>query len=108
VNTFLDDAAARAIQPWRFERVIRGLQAVGVSFDWSIDFDPERWLGVAVPDEANLSESYSPEFKQVLALASGYCDRLGAAILDFFGRESMRSLDCGSIFRRQWRHRLPV
>ncbi len=65
-----------------------------MSFDWSIDFDPKRWLGVAVPDESSLSESYSPEFKQVLALVSGYCDRLGAAALDFVCRESIRSLDC--------------
>ena len=94
LHPFLDDAAVRAIREWTFEPVMRGLTAVAVSFDWTIDFDPARWPGLAELSAPRTPEPYSAELKRLLAIGAAYCERLSGAALDFVCQESIRSLDC--------------
>jgi TonB family protein len=94
LHPFLDDAAARAIREWTFEPVMKGLTAVAVSFDWTIDFDPARWPGLAELPAPRASGPYSAELIRLLALGAAYCERLSGAALDFVCHESIRSLDC--------------
>jgi TonB family protein len=94
MHPFLDDAAVQAIRTWTFEPVSKGLVAVAVSFDWTIDFDPARWPGLDRRAAPGVSEPYSAELERLLALGTEYCERLSAAALDFVCRESIRSLDC--------------
>lgn len=94
LHPFLDDAAVRAIREWTFEPVMRGLTAVAVSFDWTIDFDPARWPGLAELSAPRTPEPYSAELKRLLAIVAAYCERLSRAALDFVCLESIRSLDC--------------
>ena len=94
LHPFLDDAAVRAIREWTFEPVMRGLTAVAVSFDWTIDFDPARWPGLAELSAPRTPEPYSAELKRLLAIVAAYCERLSRAALDFVCQESIRSLDC--------------
>jgi len=93
VHPFLDAAAVEAVSAWVFEPVKKGLEAVGVSFDWTIDFDPSRWPGMAPTAEPDASEPPSPELEKILRLGAAYCGRLSAAALDFVCREQIRSLD---------------
>lgn len=97
VHPFLDDAAMRAVRKWTFEPVVKDQKAVSVSFDWTIDFDPARWSGVAVRPRAGAAEPYSAELKRILLLGASYCRRLSEAALDFVCQESIRSLDCALI-----------
>ena len=93
VHPFLDAAAVEALKAWVFEPVTKGLAAVGVSFDWTIDFDPSRWPGMAPVAEPDSSELPSPELEKLLGLGAVYCGRLSAAALDFVCREQIRSQD---------------
>jgi TonB family protein len=93
LHPFLDDAALKAIRQWTFEPVVKGLKAVGVSFDWTIEFDPSRWPGLGERKTQQASEPYSAELKSLLALEAAYCERLSGAALDFVCQESIRSLD---------------
>jgi TonB family protein len=94
VHPFLDAAAVEAMSAWVFEPVKKGLEAVGVSFFWTIDFDPSRWPGMAPAAELDTSEPPSPELEKLLGLGAAYCERLSAAALDFVCREQILSLDC--------------
>jgi len=93
VHPFLDAAAAEALRAWVFEPVTKGLAAVGVSFDWTIDFDPSRWPGIASVVWIDASEPPSPELEKLLGLGAVYCGCLSAAALDFVCREKIRSRD---------------
>lgn len=94
VHPFLDDASMQAIRQWTFEPVIKDLKAVAVSFDWTIDFDPARWIGTAARSRTDAVEPYSAELKKILLLGAAYCRRLSEAALDFVCQETIRSLDC--------------
>lgn len=93
VHPFLDAAAVEAVRTWVFEPVTKALAAVGVSFDWTIDFDPSRWPGVAPVAASGSLEAPSPELEKLLGLGAAYCERLSAAALDFVCRELIRSQD---------------
>ena len=93
VHPFLDAAAAEALRTWVFEPVTKALAAVGVSFDWTVDFDPSRWPGVAPVAASGSLEAPSPELEKLLGLGAAYCERLSAAALYFVCRELIRSQD---------------
>jgi TonB family protein len=91
VNSYLDDAACRAIRQWTFEPVVQNQRAVPVSFDWTIDFYPVRWPGLASRREPPAAGPYSPELKKILEQGAAYAERLSGAAMDFVCEETIKT-----------------
>jgi len=91
VHPYLDDAACRAIKQWTFEPVVRGRQAVKISFDWTIDFDSTRWPGIANKPEPLAAGPYSSELKKILEQGAAYAERLSGAAMDFVCEETIKT-----------------
>jgi TonB family protein len=91
VHPYLDDAACRAIRQWTFEPVVKDRGAVPVSFDWTIDFDPAHWPGLASKPELPAAGPYSPELKKILEQGAAYAERLSGAAMDFVCEETIKT-----------------
>jgi TonB family protein len=91
VHPYLDDAACRAIKQWTFEPVIKGREAVKISFDWTIDFDPTRWPSLGSKPELLATGPYSPELKKILEQGAAYAKRLSGAAMDFVCEETIKT-----------------
>lgn len=93
LHPYLDNSAIQAIQQWVFEPVIENSKAVRVSFDWAIDFDPDKQPS---PDSAPADRIFappSPELKKILELSAAYCQKLAGAAMDFVCEESIKDTD---------------
>jgi TonB family protein len=91
VHPYLDDAACRAIKQWTFEPVVNDRRAVPVSFDWTLDFDPARWPGIANKPGQLAAGPYSPELKKILEQGAAYAERLSGAAMDFVCEETIKT-----------------
>jgi TonB family protein len=89
LHPYLDSSAIQALQQWKFAPVIRDGRAVPVSFDWTINFDPARWLQ-SEAFENRLAEPVSSELQRVLELGAAYCRKLAGAALDFVCEETIK------------------
>ncbi len=93
LHPYLDNSAMQAIKQWVFEPVIKNGKSVRVSFDWAIDFDPEKQPAPGSAPADRAFEPPSPELKKVLELSAAYCQKLSDAAMDFVCEESIKDTD---------------
>lgn len=97
LHPYLDNAAIQALKQWIFVPVRRKGKTVGVSFNWTIDFDPEKWrsMEMAAGGQETLpgSEPPSRELQKILDGCAEYCKRLAGAALDFICEETTKEIN---------------
>ncbi len=89
LQPYLDSAAAMALKQWTFKPVLIKGKSVPVSFNWTINFDPEKW-GPIETKAANPAEAPSPELQKILDGCAEYCRKLADAALDFICEETIK------------------
>jgi protein TonB len=97
LHPYLDNAGVQAIKQWTFEPVLRKGRPTAVSFNWTIDFDPEKWSGVestaGSQEEASNSEPRSRDLKKILDRCAEYSQKLAGSALDFFCEETIKEIN---------------
>jgi len=106
LQPYLDSAACLALKQWTFEPVLIKGKSAPVSFNWIINFDPEKW-GPIETKAANPAEAPSPKLQKILDGCAEYCRKLADAALDFICEETIKDTNYDLYIPREMKTTAP-